>query len=772
MAEPNQAPVNHAGEKENERAGYTIYVDPSRGTEHGAADLLSSLLATVHVDQGCDVHENCNGFCEATLSTESTTKFQPNHSRPGIPVVTYKPNTKSADKHDVERRPPQDEEWLQKQQLAHFKYDSIDSKAGFIRLLKVKPAIYRADALECELQDFELSTAPPFEALSYHWGPAVFSHPMLCNGKVLTIAKSLHTALKRFRQCRLEDRLEYIWADAICINQSNKLELSLQVSQMRNIYSVAQKARIDLGECPGDWFEGFNLIHTLQFAAESDIRSSDPTVGRQRLFDKFGIPAPSHPAWNKYMELFASPWFTRTWIIQEVALAKDRMIFFGRFSFTWEMLVTSLSVLEALSPEVLSSGRSQSTIGYMNSVKIRQLIAWQNRPRSFLAPIYPLIITKDFESTDPRDKVIGLLGLIDEKPHAYNNGTLQPFQPDYTIDLKTFYHRHAIHLIDLLLGQGVLNFAGLHRRQGLPPTAPSWVVDWTAQSRTFLTSHFASLRPSGYSAGGSPKEFYATLASPGPGMEPDALITMATCFDRIVTTSSVLNFRGISPSMGKREQYYPPALAWYHEVHAQILLHIDNNREASASSAPLAYGAEWKDALARALLAGDTYTGNNATGSSAPIVEPAMTLTNSIRRLEEVVHADGVHAAGPGLQDLMAQTQTASSLDAAAAEDRRQLATFLIQMLTACRQRRFAITEKGRFALVPECADVGDEVCLIIGCSIAFVLGGEGSDARLGRAKKGPGRPLIGDAYVQGVMDGEMVGTDEFEKGGDRILIS
>ena len=68
--------------------------------------------------------------------------------------------------------------------------------------------------------------------------------------------------------------------------------------------------------------------------------------------------------------------------------------------------------------------------------------------------------------------------------------------------------------------------------------------------------------------------------------------------------------------------------------------------------------------------------------------------------------------------------------------------------------RRFAVTERGYFALVPRGAKVGDEVVVFDRACVAFVVRREreSGEARF---------EMLGEAYVHGVMKGEVLEMGE-----------
>ncbi|KAH7360944.1 heterokaryon incompatibility, partial [Rhexocercosporidium sp. MPI-PUGE-AT-0058] len=76
-----------------------------------------------------------------------------------------------------------------------------------------------------------------YEAISYCWGNPTSTWPIYLNGKVLSIRVDLAQALPRYR---FQSGNRFIWADAICVDQTNLAERSYRVSMMNNIYHKSQ----------------------------------------------------------------------------------------------------------------------------------------------------------------------------------------------------------------------------------------------------------------------------------------------------------------------------------------------------------------------------------------------------------------------------------------------------------------------------------------------------------------------------------------------------
>jgi hypothetical protein len=52
----------------------------------------------------------------------------------------------------------------------HFLYTTLNSQRSELRLLTIREPFNQAVSIDCDIQTFELSHAPRFDALSYVWG--------------------------------------------------------------------------------------------------------------------------------------------------------------------------------------------------------------------------------------------------------------------------------------------------------------------------------------------------------------------------------------------------------------------------------------------------------------------------------------------------------------------------------------------------------------------------------------------------------------------------
>ncbi|KAH6863056.1 heterokaryon incompatibility protein-domain-containing protein, partial [Alternaria alternata] len=119
-------------------------------------------------------------------------------------------------------------------------YDRIP-RGRSIRVLDLAPGTWD-EPVNCSLRTVHLDDDDPrYEAISYAWGDHNDRKPVICNGYAITTTRSLFEALQRFRHVNTTRTL---WADALCINQADGDEKTLQVRLMSYIYTKAVRVLV------------------------------------------------------------------------------------------------------------------------------------------------------------------------------------------------------------------------------------------------------------------------------------------------------------------------------------------------------------------------------------------------------------------------------------------------------------------------------------------------------------------------------------------------
>lgn len=258
--------------------------------------VLGQLFAGLLTGQSsCPIHEECDSSCSGRIGVRRY-QLMPNSERQDEIDERAQLATEKL-KEGVERADP----LLIDEDAPIFKHSPLSRPGSMIRLLKIKRGFLRADYVDCELVNFDINSTPSYGALSYRWGPPPDNIKFLCNGHVFHGRPSLERALKRLRAgFRPGQREEYIWADAICINQDDLVEKDAQIRLMGRIYSGAATVYVDLGDVEGQTVAIGGA--TLRFPAMGGMGVQDALTHSDDL---------NHPL--HYMTAFQAltmPWFT------------------------------------------------------------------------------------------------------------------------------------------------------------------------------------------------------------------------------------------------------------------------------------------------------------------------------------------------------------------------------------------------------------------------------------------------------------------------------
>jgi hypothetical protein len=254
--------------------------------------------------------------------------------------------------------------------MANFQYEPLRAPvhqpdAEMIRLIEIEDSDWGDEVLNCHIRHFALRDAPSYTTLSYCWGDPNITHPIWCNGAVLDITTNLYSALinirdtltapcinsegeeqydSQYSQCLLhEHRAKWLWADAMCINQTDLLEKNQQVPLMRQIYSNSKKTLIWLGPDVNDY--AITMIDKLARAYREYQSRNDTRFLCQmdyQTLQLYDIPHVFHGGYKELLTLFDNPWFQRVWIIQEVAVSKSPFVKTKGNKTEWENVVMAM----------------------------------------------------------------------------------------------------------------------------------------------------------------------------------------------------------------------------------------------------------------------------------------------------------------------------------------------------------------------------------------------------------------------------------------------
>jgi hypothetical protein len=224
-------------------------------------------------------------------------------------------------------------------------YTPINTEKQEFRIVTIEPAPDHDQPIKCTLSVACLSAVPEFAAVSYVWGDASIANQISLDDKEFYVTTNLFHLLRRLRR---PDAAFVCWIDAVCINQQDIPERNSQVLLRGELYKSAQYVIIWLGEEYGDSDLACSLLEkygtaTIAFL-EQYHRLPSTAEELQPILSEVGPNVLDKASWEALRALFKRPWWTRVWVIQEFAKARDRVFICGSHVFDSITLISALAV--------------------------------------------------------------------------------------------------------------------------------------------------------------------------------------------------------------------------------------------------------------------------------------------------------------------------------------------------------------------------------------------------------------------------------------------
>ncbi|KAK6697982.1 hypothetical protein SNK05_010830 [Fusarium graminearum] len=351
-----------------------------------------------------------------------------------------------------------------------------------IRLVHLQPGT--DEVIRCDLITTTIEAASHYEALSYTWGDPLSKDFiwMKAQGSEhlqnFSVTTNCLSALKRLRYA---DKPRILWIDALAIDQSNTDERNHQVNLMSKIYSQAAGVIIYLGESAN------NSDLAIEYIMECDNPSSETTP----------LSYPKSPTLMKAVrDLFFRPWFTRVWVIQEVFLSALKTIYCGDKMVSW-------SAMENFKHHLVNKVRP-FPLPYVVSTQMEGEHLSERKSRHLMWKT--LLNSRHCEATDPRDKIYGLLPILD------SFGARLGISPRYQDSPAKIYTDIAM---ALLADVGWCLLSAVQGGSSIDDL-PSWVPDWSVPP---LRKSFAQEEPSRVF-----HRHWICPEVPGPSQNPEVIM--------------------------------------------------------------------------------------------------------------------------------------------------------------------------------------------------------------------------------------------------------
>ena len=227
--------------------------------------------------------------------------------------------------------------------MASFVHSALADPHKQIRLLRLLPGTGE-DVLELEMEHYYLDEAPEYDAISYTWGDASFHRIVKINDSELEVRYNCCYALW---QARIHNTTRWLWIDSICINQNDLMEKGTQVGIMGNVYGNAATVFACIGAHANDSRTVFSMTPEADHSWFS-MGPSQMVAQMETTIDTLMDSVRQWAVWltlqprSQLARLFRAfyalqrrPYWSRLWILQEIALAKAVNILCGEDSLSW-----------------------------------------------------------------------------------------------------------------------------------------------------------------------------------------------------------------------------------------------------------------------------------------------------------------------------------------------------------------------------------------------------------------------------------------------------
>lgn len=591
-------------------------------------------------------------------------------------------------------------------------------RPGEIRLLQIEPRrLLIGGTIHASLLHVQPSPALEYDAVSYRWGDPGLTEEILVDGRTMALTKS---ALQVLLNCRTSWDRKTIWIDAICINQRDFDEKASQIRMMRDIYRNA--TRVVLYPIL-DWYARAAVPTLMQVLANGMI-----TTGHPRKLRKLAIGQKESRRWHAVVDLFLSEYFTRVWVVQEVAVGQNVQLYYGGYYFDWPSFVTT--VMQMVDPQcrdLLSVSSSAGKQRFQDSSTFEDITTmfalWQYNRMSEKRPLpleTVLLRTTKFRASNSSDQIFALLGISD-------CAAVEILQPDYgraPEEIFTGVSRFLLttrgtSAVQLLSAAGVGHSS--NRR-----AIPSWAIDRDERRQTLMLTDTWVSENSFNAAGGTDAVVYAGEQNGTMVIRGILLNDEISCFG----PAGVLDFGGLRPG----DEVHSTTFWYYKKMFYRAAIEMVHNHRLHT----------WNDDN---MIDDDLWRTLIANRIDRKLVTDTRwrVIAHAWAYCMDYVHFDD-HEGSLRFQSIFAR----HGLDFGRLDYINAL-TYVNCFVEACHGRQFAITKTGSLCLTPPLANVGDRVFIPFGAQVPYLVR---------KAAGKDGWELIGESYVQGLMMGEMMEHD------------
>ncbi|KAH7234846.1 heterokaryon incompatibility protein-domain-containing protein [Fusarium redolens] len=594
------------------------------------------------------------------------------------------------------------------------KYRQLKDPDHWIRLLKLEPSLAestsepeRTDFLVCNIEQYIRGDSPPYTALSYVWeSPDSPKRHVSIDGTTIGISSTVENALRRLR---FRKKPRWLWVDQLCINQADEVEKSHQVHQMHYIYREADQVIAWLGN--GN--EGSDLICRLMRDTGRALRSNNLEALRKLYSgNKEEGSIDLDAAKTAFHDFCQRRYWQRLWVMQEFAVGRRIAIACGDWIVKSDLIDQTLDA-----PKIVQQRAQKNSIDGLETLSRNLNYVYSTPLSSYVFNLFtrrwhyvyysdgvnpygqPLLqvvavsltLEVDYNVVHATDPRDRVFALLNL---AGDRDHFDLF-PDYSMTVEEVYRGTACKILE----QGTIDVLMYCQRPRKLASLPSWVPDWSMDV----------LHPNAQPAWNTPFKASDTYTAIPKFPQFDTATFEGIYVDKVQEIGATWDPNWLKPINQTAVNQW-----------------IKSIRGFCDSSPRIRVAEERLDTARIGILDGTTYF------TTVPYQGWGSQCAEGLEDLQQPNTAEGK------------ETGEASSAEGS------WYASALMRMHT----RRAFLTSTGFVGVGPLVMQPGDEVCILLGGKIPYLL----------RPQSDETYTLVGEAYVHGVMHGELF------KGGARNL--
>lgn len=523
-----------------------------------------------------------------------------------------------------------------------------------------------------------------------------------------------------------------VWIDQLCINQTDNAEKSDQILLMAKIYGKAEEvlawlgpeaddsnAVVDafrtIGDCAMDldmlsYYTRESLPILMGMLKSAAADQDDEVAVKFRALQDEACEI-FRPILRPMDSLFRRSYFSRIWVMQEFALGSETIFMCGTKLVPRQHVMLAMQILK----NSVTRMRDFSSIykemeGLLDEPTPAFFGAWRRRQKYDLGigngdELFNLLKSLHTEnqmlSSDPRDRIYGLMGLAVDTDRL---GII----PDY---VNSTFKSVMTETAGAIVRTGRLELLSFSQYPKNDPDLPSWVPDWGPNLRPSYYTIYENAESHLFSASGTTEATVLSTADPGVlGLEGFAIDTI--------------------------EQLGSPWWdeGWDHSRYLAFLTQVSLLDQLSAAKDHPIYTSPIRraEAVWRVPIA-DLFQENGQRRAPAEAKTSYEACLDLCEFFEEwkLMKAGEWEEAGEARMG-----------------DRRRVGNPYRASLAAASSMRPYLTARGYLGLAATVARKGDVVVVFKGARIPYVVRPAGGEKRF---------QFIGEAYCDGMMDGEVV---------------